>query len=102
MQVERNFIELNYNAHFKGQTKKKEAHPVAGQDCIRTTRLHGVTNQTSTKRIFTNVKISDLIQKKSLPLLEPEDSIQREIWDSQSGNAADASLLGSDTVSLCE
>ena len=63
MQVERNFIELNYNAHFKGQTKKKEAHPVAGQDCIRTTRLHGVTNQTSTKRIFTNVKISDLIQK---------------------------------------
>lgn len=64
MQVEQNFIELNYNAHFKGQTKKKEAHPVAGQDCIRTTRLHGVTNQTSTKRIFTNVKISDLIQKK--------------------------------------
>ena len=62
MQVEQNFIELNYNAHFKG--KKKKARPVVGQDRIRTTRLHGVTNQTSTKRIFTNVKISNLIQKK--------------------------------------
>jgi hypothetical protein len=46
--VEQNFTELNYNAHFKGP--KKGARPIVGQDCIRTTRLHGVTNQTSTKK----------------------------------------------------
>lgn len=67
MQVEQSFIELNYNAHFKGQTNKKKGgggRPVVGQDCIRTTRIHGVTNQTFTKRIFTNVKISNLVQEK--------------------------------------
>jgi hypothetical protein len=30
MQVEQNFIELNYNAHFKDL--KKKARPVVGQD----------------------------------------------------------------------
>ena len=29
-------------------------------------------------------------------------TLQREIWDSHSGNAEDASLLGKDAMSLCE